>query len=96
MLDHEEIVVADLILNAKMSLNEVLNSGYFAMHRLWGMLQERLSYRQMQLSNAIDMSQGSDESRTEYWEKLKQAQPRLYRVKAVPQHVIDRLKELGF
>lgn len=85
-----------MILDAKMSLKEVLESGYFAMHRLWGMLQERLSYKQMQLSSAIDISQGSDEARREYWDGLKSKQPRMYKVSPLPDHMVNKLKELGF
>lgn len=76
-----------------MSTDEVLNSGYYEMHRLASMIMEAKSFDYMMLSRALDNPNCQKEDREEFWTMLRKSQPRRFQVNLVSPEIIASLRK---
>ena len=71
-----EIIVGDLMKEFRMSLDQVLDSGFFEVMRLWG-IQDEIKARDLNfLSNAIDLPYSDKDRRADFNRWIVSRQPR--------------------
>lgn len=86
-------MIADLVREGNLTHHQVLEGGYFEMHRLWSMLLERRAADFMSLARTLDWPHMKDEGRSALFDELKGQQPRRFKCSQIPEHVLRTLKE---
>lgn len=86
-------MLGDLVRYANLTHDQVLTSGYYEMHRLWSILMERRAADYMTLAKANDFPHLQDQARNEFWNEMKSLQPRRFKVRVIPRHILKFLAE---
>ncbi len=78
----------------KLTLDQVLNMGFYEAHRLWLILDE-MRFRDMQHESLVlDFANSSEDHRREFIDWIQSKQPRRYSSKSqIPQEVLQKFSE---
>lgn len=80
-------MVADLMREYGLKVEEIINGGYFKAHRLWDVLNEIKTHNLFEAACAITVPHMNEEGRTQFFESLKERQPRRY-PRLAPQYLM--------
>ena len=69
-------MVAELMREYGMTVDAVLNGGYFKAHRLWDILNEIKSQNLFEVAVVTSSPHMTDQGREEFFSSLKERQPR--------------------
>lgn len=87
-------MVGDLMRDFKLTLDQVLQMGYYEAHRLWTIGDELRARDLQQQSLVSDFVYSDSEKRKEFLDWIRVKQPRQYQYTTdVPQEVLERFAE---
>jgi len=90
----QELIVGDLMKDFKLTLDQVLQMGYYEAHRLW-LVSDEMRFREIQhLSLVMDYVHSPEDRRREFLEWIQSKQPRRYSgSNDIPVEVLEKYAE---